>query len=253
VRSGEVSVERLDESVVEILTWKAALGLHRSRLVDVGQVVSRVGRPDDAALGQRISDDAVTLVRDGGGLLPLEAAPPAEEGLPYQATVEPSNRLLVVVLSRDVRGLSGRVLDAEVRHRVPDARVIFVDRASAKDATETVLDAATAAESVVVAAFVAPEPGESTPGAGPDDPAARLLKGVLNAAGARTVVVAVGSPYVALGFPTIGTYLCTFSNAAVSERSAVRALFGEIGTRGHLPVTLPGIAVRGDGVVAEPR
>ena len=33
--------------------------------------------------------------------------------------------------------------------------------------------------------------------------------------------------------------------AAVSERSAVRALFGEIPTRGRLPVTIPGIAARG--------
>jgi beta-N-acetylhexosaminidase len=248
VRSGEVSVERLDESVVKILTWKAALGLHRSRLVEVGQVFSRVGRPEDAALGQRIADDAVTLVRDDESVLPLEAAPPAEEGLPYHPTVQTGHHLLVVVLSRDVRGLEGRVLDAEVRRRVPDARVIFVDRASAEDATETVLDAAATAESVVVAAFVAPEPGESTAGAGPDDPAGRLLKGILNSAGARTVVVAVGSPYVALGLPTVGTYLCTFSSAPVSERSAVRALFGEIPTRGHLPVTLPGIAQRGEGL-----
>jgi beta-N-acetylhexosaminidase len=248
VRSGEVSVGRLDESVVKILTWKAALGLHRTRLVDVGQVVHRVGRPGDVALGRQIADDAVTLVRDDGGLLPLAASPPARKGLPYHSTVKTGDRLLVVVLSRDVRGPWGRVLDAEVRRRVPDARVVFVDRAGALGATPGVLDAAGAAETVVVAAFVAPEPGESTPGAGPDDPAGRLLLGILNAAGDRTVVVAAGSPYVALGFPTISTYLCTLSSAAVSERSAVRALFGEIPTRGRLPVTLPGVAARGAGL-----
>jgi beta-N-acetylhexosaminidase len=247
VRSGEVSGERLDASVVKILTWKAALGLHRTRLADVGQVPARVGRPEDATVGQRIADGAVTLVRDDGHLLPLEASPSTDEGLPYHSAVEVSDRLLVVVLSRDVRGLPGRVLEAEVRRRVPDARIVFVDRAGAEGATEAVLEAARVAEAVVVAAFVAPEPGESTSGAGPDDPAGRLLQGVLDTAGAKTVVAAVGSPYVALGFPTIGTYLCTLSSAPVSERSAVRALFGEIPTRGRLPVTLPGLAARGQG------
>ena len=62
------------------------------------------------------------------------------------------------------------------------------------------------------------------------------------------MVAAVGSPYVAQVFPQIRSYLCTFSSVAVSERSAVRALFGEIPTRGRLPVTIPGVAVRGDGI-----
>jgi beta-N-acetylhexosaminidase len=33
-----------------------------------------------------------------------------------------------------------------------------------------------------------------------------------------------------------------------SERSAAKALFGEIPIHGKLPVTLPGIAKRGDGI-----
>jgi beta-N-acetylhexosaminidase len=53
---------------------------------------------------------------------------------------------------------------------------------------------------------------------------------------------------VAQAFPQIRSYLCTFSSAAVSEGSAVRALFGEIPTRGRLPVTIPGVAERGDGI-----
>jgi len=36
-----------------------------------------------------------------------------------------------------------------------------------------------------------------------------------------------------------------------SERAAVKALFGEIPIHGKLPVTLPGIAKRGDGIDRE--
>jgi beta-N-acetylhexosaminidase len=41
--------------------------------------------------------------------------------------------------------------------------------------------------------------------------------------------------------------MCTFSNATVSEIGAIKALFGEIPIRGHLPVTIPNVAQRGAG------
>jgi beta-N-acetylhexosaminidase len=46
--------------------------------------------------------------------------------------------------------------------------------------------------------------------------------------------------------------LCTFSAARVSE-SAVKAVFGEIEIHGHLPVTIPGVASRGEGIVRPAR
>ena len=64
----------------------------------------------------------------------------------------------------------------------------------------------------------------------------------------KTAVVAVGNPYLIQDFAATQTYLCTFSNASVSEISAVKALFGEIEIHGHLPVTIPNIAARGSGI-----
>ncbi len=248
VKSGEISTARLDEAVLKILGWKAGLGLHRSRVVDVAQVPALVGRPEDAAVAQQVADDAVALVRDAADVLPLQAAPAADGGLPYLTAVETRNRLVTVVLSRDASGPWGRVLGREIRRRVPDARVVVLDRGTAGGAAEEVLRAVEEAEEVVVAAFVAPEPGEAKAGAGHGDPTGRLLQQILDRAGDKTVVVAAGSPYVAQAFPGIRSYLCTFSSAAVSERSAVRALFGEIPTRGRLPVTIPGVAARGEGI-----
>jgi beta-N-acetylhexosaminidase len=191
-------------------------------------------------------------VRDDAEVLPLEAAPPAAGGLPYLTAAAPTrNRLVTVVLSRDVSGPWGRVLGREMRQRVPDANVVVVDPRTAGGASEEILHAVEEAEAVVVAAFVAPEPGEAEAGAGQGDPMGRLLEQILDRAADKTVVVAAGSPYVAQAFPGIRSYLCTFSSAAVSETSAVRALFGEIPTRGRLPVTIPGVAERGHGITRE--
>ena len=58
----------------------------------------------------------------------------------------------------------------------------------------------------------------------------------------------MGNPYVIGDFPAIQNYVCAFSNATVSETAAVKAVFGEIPIGGHLPVTIPGIANRGEGL-----
>ena len=75
-----------------------------------------------------------------------------------------------------------------------------------------------------------------------------MLQSILDHAAEKTAVLAMGNPYVAQDFPAIQNYLCTFSNASVSEPSAVKALFGEIAIHGHLPVSIPNIAQRGAGI-----
>ena len=204
-----------------------------------------------------MADEAVTLVRDNGQVLPLHASVTGTPGsaLPYQSVVEVRNRLVIVIFSEDLRTDSGRMLERQILARVPDARIIYVDTRSAAGMSSDVLAAVSAAEHVVAAVYVIPTAGRAIAAAGGlknsvamADASATLLNAVLEQAGPRTAVVAMGNPYLAQDFPSVQNYLCTFSNATVSEVAAVKALFGEIPTLGHLPVTIPGIASRGAGL-----
>jgi len=262
VKSGEISRERLDESVRRILELKASLGLNKNRLVDLDALERVVGTPENLAAGQRIANEAITLVRDNGLTLPLGAlaVPNASSGtggapLPYQSVTEVHNRFVVVIFSDDMRTESGRMLSREVLARVPDARVIYVDSRSASGMMSTVASAVEAAEHVIAALYVIPTAGKAIrSGEGlkntvaMDDASAGLLNAILERAAARTVVLAMGNPYVIGDFPAIQNYVCAFSNATVSETAAVKALFGEIPMSGHLPVTIPGVANRGEGL-----
>jgi len=262
VKSGEISRQRLDESVRRILELKASLGLHKKRLVDLDQLARAVGAPENLAVGQGIAEEAITLVRDNGRALPLRApvSPVGALGtgkppLPYQTVTEVHNRLLVVIFSDDMRSESGRGLAREIWARVPDARIIYVDSRSATGMMATVMPAVEAAEHVVAAVYVIPTAGKAfQSGEGlkntvsMDDASALLLNAVLQRAAGRTIVLAMGNPYVIGDFPAIENYLCAFSNATVSETAAVKAVFGEIPIGGHLPVTIPGIANRGEGL-----
>jgi beta-N-acetylhexosaminidase len=62
----------------------------------------------------------------------------------------------------------------------------------------------------------------------------------------------MGNPYLAAEMPEVQNYLCTFSDAQVSELSAVKAMFGEIPMPGRLPVTIPNVANRGAGLGSAP-
>lgn len=255
VKSGEISSSRLDESVFKILKAKASLGLHKQREVNLEVLSEMIGKPENEALGQQISDDAVTLVRDNGKLLPLKHSGTEEAGLPYQKTAEVRNDVVAVIFSEDVRLDVGRTMEHEIRSRVPDANVMYVDSRIAPAMSDQVLMAVDKAKSVIAAVFVVPTAGRVLQGPnGPSnsvavsDANAVLLQKILDHAAGRTVMLAMGNPYLAEDFPAVQNYLCTFSNAGVSEISAVKALFGETAIHGRLPVTIPNIAQRGAGI-----
>ena len=137
VQSGEIPRERLDASVLKILKAKASLGLEKTRLVDIDKVSTRVGRPENLALGQQIAAEAITLVRHNGKILPLKPSGTVAGGLPYQKLEEVHNRIVAVIFSEDVRTATGREFELQLKDRVPDAHVIYVDpRIASAEANE---------------------------------------------------------------------------------------------------------------------
>jgi beta-N-acetylhexosaminidase len=259
-RSGEIPRAQIDASVRKLLKAKASLDLHEARLVKVEALSTLIGKPENVALGQQISDDAVTLVRDNGKLLPLKQLGTVKGGLPYQRLEEAHNNVVVVIFSEDVRTEAGRTLERQIRTRVPDANVIYVDARIAGAMSEEVLQGVDQAQAVIAAVYVVPTAGKVMLGAhgltnsvAVADASGALLQKILDHAAEKTAVLAMGNPYLAQDFPGVQNYLCTFSNATVSEVSAVKALFGEIAIRGRLPVSIPNIAQRGAGIERAPQ
>jgi beta-N-acetylhexosaminidase len=268
VQGGELSESRIDRSAAKILRAKAALGLHRNRFVDLNAVTSALEQPENVAFAQEMADNAVTLVRQSAPqpltdapqqsfesapaaqfkILPLPLGTQSAPQFAYHSTVAPANHLLVLVFTDDVRSENGRVLAREVRDRVSDAHILYIDDSLAPVLAPQVLAAAATAERIVAAVYAIPTPGR-LPAADTGSPAlasgtSALLADLLKAAAAKTVVVSLGNPYIIARYPAIQTYVCTFSSAQVSEESAVKFLFGEIPARGHLPITIPGVAPR---------
>ena len=248
VQSGEIPRERLDHSVLKILKTKASLRLNDSRTVDVNALATLVGKPENLAFGQQVADSAITLVRDNGQVMPLKTKGTGIAALPYMTREETHNETVAVIFSEDVRAESGRAFGRELRLRIPDANAIYVDPRIAAGMTEQVLKTVDEAHKVLAAVYVIPTAGKIGNSMNMADATAVLLQQVLDHAAQKTAVIAMGNPYLAADFPKIENYICTFSNATVSEVAAVKALFGEIPVHGHLPVSIPNVALRGTGI-----
>ena len=248
-KTGEIPMAQIDASVLKILKAKASVGLHKARLVDMEALSRIVQDPKNVAVARQVADEGVTLVRDNGKVLPLKSTKMAGtngSANPYlmldKTAEQTAERLLAIVFTDDVRGEWGRELEQQLKLRAPDARVRYVDAETAKFEADDLVKSAERAQNVVVAVYATPYGGRAL-----NKPAA-LLSEILAHAGAKTIVVAMGSPNTAQDLPGLQNYLCTFSSSTVSEDSAVRAMFGEIPIRGRLPVTIPGVAERGAGI-----
>jgi beta-N-acetylhexosaminidase len=247
VKKGEISEARIDESVLKILRMKASVGLNRNRFVDLSRVQDEIARPENVALAESVADRAVTLVIDGGKLIPLQTQATA-------TAAQPASHIVAVIFSdrpRDSDG--GRAFASELRKRAPGATVFFVDPSNSGYVFDNVLAAVRDAGSVIAIAESVPNPRRTTEGraggsvnldAGP----MQLLTEMVKTVGAKTIVVAFGNPYTGGSIPGIQTYVCTYSNTVVSASSLARALFGEIPIHGRLPVSIPSLALRGTGL-----
>lgn len=234
IRSGEISGARLDHSVRKILEAKAWLGLHRKRRVDLQQISQVVNDPDLQAQAQQMADASITLVRDEPGIVPVDV----RRGRSAHA---------VMVLSRD-QGEETGVFERELGQRLDSVSFDRLSMSTSESDLDAALDKARGAELVVCAIFARVVTGTGTVGL-PEKLGTWVEK--LSQIERPVVNIALGTPYVIQGFPAVRTYLCTFSNADVSQAAAVKGLFGEIPIKGKLPVSLPGVAVLRSGLERE--
>jgi beta-N-acetylhexosaminidase len=229
VENGRLTRARIQESVVKILAAKERTGLDRKRFADLEGISDVVDSPEDNARAQEIADRAVTLVRNTGNTVPL-AAP---------------ERTCFVVMPEGRYSSEGQVLMQEIRKRAHGATVMQADSSVPRETLDRALANLQTCDNFAVAAFSSASAGRGSMGLAGELP---QMIDQLIASGKPVTLVALGNPYLLRNFPNVTAYMATFSTVPPSEIAAVKALWGEIDIRGHLPVTIPGLANYGEGI-----
>ena len=235
VERGTLTEARIDASVRRILAAKAALGLHRTRAINLDDLPRVVGARTHRRVAAEVSRRGLTLLRDERGDVPL--------ALPRSAAI-----LYLSVLDYPSgwgNGAPSRTFIPELRDRWPNVTAVEVSDHTSQAELDLVEASAGRYDAVVASVFVraASFSGrlDLTPGV------MRLLRGVARGSARRDqpfVTVFFGNPYVATALPELPAMLLTYDLYDLAEASAVRAVAGEAAIGGRLPITL------GDGFPA---
>ena len=227
VERGAISRARIDSAVRRVLGLKARTGVAFRPIVPLDTLRDVVGAPEHRARAADIAARAVTLLRDQTGLIG------AARG----------GRTVLVQYMPETELRAGKVFAAEVRAVVGGVRVFKVSPSTPAASLDSIAEAASGAERVIVATYVRRIEGEGR-FAIPQHIASWIDS---LASRERVIVVSLGNPYLIRQFPRVGTYLVTYGVADVLERAGARAALGQAAITGTIPVSLPGFFVRGDG------
>lgn len=231
VRDGRLTETRLNQSVRRLLTAKYRLGLAQSRTVDLNNINQALEKPANMREANATAERSITLLRNRDTLLPL--------------TPDRAKRTLFIILAADDDAEEGRVLDPEIRRRVPQAQILKADPRTTSDEYAQIFAAAQKAETLVIAPFVKRAALKGTVALPPAQ--TRFVLQLLGL-GKPCAVIAFGSPYLLRQFPNAPVYAVTYAIEEVAQYAAARALFGEIKMQGRLPVNMPDLFTIGAGL-----
>ena len=227
VRSGRLSEEKLDEAVRRVLDAKRRVG---SSVASPEEIFRTVDTAEHRALAAEIARKAITLVRQREGALPLRK----------------EARVVMLVVS-DFAELANPLARAEgeiARRLKTRPRTFVLDTRSPVGDADAVIAAMQEADVVLLALAVRGNWAArviATPEA-----ARRAIAAIPPSA--QSVAVSFGSPYTLRDFPQLPTYAVAYSIQPIMQVAAVQALFGEAPITGRLPVTIPGLHKRGEGI-----
>lgn len=224
VLAGEISRERLDESVARILRLKRRAGLFDHPFVDAAAAATIVGSPEHQQAELTAARSAITLVQNTDGLLPLTLA--AEQKI-----------LLVTVQSSETTADASARLESFIASKHSNVQPIAITENPGTGARESVLEAAESADIIIF--------GTSR---------AHLFRGqrilVNNLVETGKPVIALGmrEPYELASFPGVTSYLSLYTYRSCGLQAAAEVLFGEVSPTGRLPVAIPGLYPFGHGL-----
>ncbi|RKQ28663.1 beta-N-acetylhexosaminidase [Oceanobacillus halophilus] len=214
VETGEITEERIEESVKRILTLKIERGIIQSENpLPVDEIVANaeeiVGSDAHKQVEADAAEQSITLIKN-------------EDALPFDFS---SEEKLVVVGNTYINSL----YDA-LRAYHENTELIVASGPLTSDQLEELDDAS----AVVVGSYTYNVNGRS-----PDNPQMQMIHQLIQEMEAPVVGVGIRNPYDVMAFPSIDAYLAQYGFRPSSFEATAATIFGENHPTGQLPVTIP--------------
>ncbi|MCX6132254.1 MAG: glycoside hydrolase family 3 C-terminal domain-containing protein [Ignavibacteriales bacterium] len=233
VRSGRISLARVEESVRRVLAAKVWVGIDRARTVNVENISNIVAPPESERIADSMFSAAVTLLRNQGNVLPLS----------------PAARVLVVTVTDEPNLQIGDALASVLKTKHQSVALSHVWNESSPDAISRIIAEAQTADIIVAGIYLSVGAWKGQLGFSPE---LRKFFDKLSTLKKPVVTIAFGDPYVIEKLPTTDVIIATYTGVRKAEEAAANVLLGKSEVKGKLPVTIPGKFTRGDGIHLTP-
>ena len=234
VNDGEISIHRINESVLKVLKMKEKVGLFKSTKISLDSYYNSFQKKEHKIIAKQVAQEAITCVKYDSSIFPFST----------------NNRETLYVIdiydSRNNHEMSS--VTKGLKKSGLKIKSLQIDESDSKVVLNALLNEIPENALVLVNAFANPQAKKDRIFLPRNE--AEFLRDLMHKTD-RIVLASLGTPYLIQDFPAILVYLCAYKSNSVMQNALVNALLGRAIISGELPVTIPGVAKIGDGIRVE--
>jgi beta-N-acetylhexosaminidase len=231
VASGRITEERLNHSVRKILAWKYQLGLTERKITPLDAIDKIVSNDETRQLANEIAENAITLVKSETDVLPLK---------------KDKKIFILGVTNGEDRNFISNTFQRTLRAAGINFEAVILDERSTEAEMNEARKKTNEADVVLAGLFGRVRSGAKN-SVGIPEAGAKILRELLQS-DKKIINISFGNPYLLNNFPEMKTYVVAYGDMPSLQRATARALVGEIGFNGKLPISLGGGYSRGTGL-----
>jgi len=229
VQRKEIYIDRINQSVKKILSWKSRLGLHKNSITPETLLDERISLPSSLMKSEEITRNAVTVLRN--------------EILPIQ--LDKTKNILVLSFKDRFSSTNNSDSFAQQLQKLNSSVQYFrITPNLCNRHLNRILELIPKADVIINNYFFK---RTSNPDSLYLSELQMQLLDSLSSKNDSIVNVFFGSPYYAMNFPTAKNLVFMYRGTAKMQRISAEAITGKFLIQGKLPVSIPNIAKAGDG------
>jgi beta-N-acetylhexosaminidase len=232
VKSGEIDMEQLDNSVMKILKFKEWCGVHTRQKITYEIAEMLTSMTKNIETSKKIAESSVTVVENGK--LPLSGSAGGKKVLVVATTSDPGlseAKDMAVLLTEKYYYFYN-----SIKRHAPDAKLFTVYENPTKEQIEKLSEISGNYDEIIFITFVRILSYKEGSGTVPQSQVDLL--NMLNGSGRSISTVVAGNPYVIDKLPKTDNILCTYCECIYSLDAAADILFGKLSPKGKLPVSI---------------
>ena len=234
VLDGDIPIEQINLSALKMLELKQKVGLNLNPYTSLDYMMENISTKENKEIATRIASEAITLVRDKKGLLPLNSSG--------------KDTLYVIdIYDQEFKHTRSTISSRIISEKFP-VRSIQIDESDSKPVLDVIIKGIPKNSQVLINAFVSPKEWKDRiffP-----DNETYFVRELIKKSD-RIILASMGTPYLLQDFPEVSTYLCAYKGSYLMQNALADAIIGLEDISGHLPISIPGLYKIGSGIFKE--